>query len=604
MTTHMETTLPGGERAELPADASEGQDAAEETAAGATERLPSLSHEAVRRLASACFWITMALCLALMAFKTAARFDLTTLWDDAYMFQRYAHNIVAGHGISWNPQGPPAYGLTSLAFLAAAVPLHVITGGNTSLAAMLQSFVCGPALLVLLVLLVLRAAGDGKAARLCCFALVAFCVARSTLTDHFVSGMDTSFGLCFLTAYLLLALRLLGDARVAGGVALGAFGGLAFSVRPELTAFAVLIPLALITLERDRARRRFGLAALATTAGVLALHLAIAKLYFGSPVPLPFYAKSTNLYGSGILRAYRGRPTIDLFDWLDFFWPLFAVIALDILVGLGARQAAAGAPAGERQRTGPRAWWAASSAFDKGVLAATLLCLAYSWLFVVPIMGFAQRFYYAPLPGLIYIACRSAARLARTLTDSLGQPAPAALPVAGVAALAVLWLHLSTPLATAGKDLAGAAAGNRLGHFNIVKHGSASGPQKYWFAIDRVSTLPDDLVIATTEVGMLGAMNLGKTIVDMAGLNDRRFALEPFSADRFFEAYKPDLIYMPHPHYEKMIADLEAHPEMARYVAYSKKKLGTSQFGIAVRRGSPHFERLQQIVKEKTSSKK
>ncbi|WP_433935240.1 hypothetical protein AB3662_11120 [Sorangium cellulosum] len=599
MTTHIETTLPGEEPAELPADASAGQGAAEHAA----ERLPSVPRTAVRRLVSACFWITMALCLALMACKTAARFDLTTLWDDAYMFQRYAHNILAGHGVSWNPGGPPAYGLTSLAFIVAAVPLHLITGGNTSLAAMLQSFIWGPALLVLLVLLVLRAAGDGKVARLSCFSLVAFCVARSTLADHFVSGMDTSFGLSFLTAYLLLALRLLGPARVAGGVALGAFGGLAFSVRPELTAYAVLVPLALVVLERDRARRRFGLAALAGTAGVLAVHLGAAKLYFGSPLPLPFYAKSTNLYGSGILRAYRGRPTIDLLDWLDFFWPLFAVIALDVLVGLGARQAAPGAPAGEGQRTGPRAWWAASSALDKGVLAATLLCLAYSWLFVVPIMGFAQRFYYAPLPGLIYLACRSAVRLARTLSDALGQPAPAALPVAGVAALAILWLHLATPLATAGKDLAGAVAGNRLGHFNIVKHGNTSGPQSYWFAIDRVSTLPDDLVIATTEVGMLGAMNLEKTIIDMAGLNDRRFALEPFSADRFFAAYKPDLIYMPHPHYVKMIEDLEAHPEMSRYVVHTKKKLGTSQFGIAIRRESRYFEKLQQIVKEKTSSK-
>ncbi|WP_437667125.1 hypothetical protein [Sorangium sp. So ce1182] len=599
MTAHLETTLPGGERAELSADSAAGQGAA----ADLVERLPSPPRAAVRRLASACFWITMALCLALMACKTAALFDVSTLWDDAYMFQRYAHNILAGHGISWNPQGPPAYGLTSLAFLVAAVPFHLITGGNTSLAAMLQSFVCGPVLLVLLVLLVLRAAGDGKGARLSCFALVAFCVARSTLTDHFVSGMDTSFGLCFLTAYLLLAQRVLGQARVAGGAALGAFGGLAFSVRPELTAYAVLVPLALVALERDRARRRFGLAALAATAGILALHLGAARLYFGSPVPLPFYAKSTNLYGSGILRAYRGRPTIDLLDWLDFFWPLFAVIALDVLVGLGARQAAPVTPAEEGQRTGHRAWWAASSAFDRGVLAATLLCLAYSWLFVVPIMGYSQRFYYAPLPGLIYLACRSAVRLARTLSDSLGQPAPAALPVAAVAALAVLWLHLSTPLATAGKDLAGAVAANRLGHFNVVKHGSTSGPQKYWFAIDRVSTLPDDLVIATTEVGMLGAMNLDKTILDMAGLNDRRFALDPFSADRFFEAYKPDLIYMPHPHYVKMTQDLEAHPEMSRYVVHSKKKLGTLDFGIAIRRDSPYFEQLQQIVKDRTSTK-
>src|SRR5262244_3673254 len=35
-----------------------------------------------------------------------------TDFDDAYMYLRYAHNLLRGHGISWNP-GTPVYGPTS-----------------------------------------------------------------------------------------------------------------------------------------------------------------------------------------------------------------------------------------------------------------------------------------------------------------------------------------------------------------------------------------------------------------------------------------------------------------------------------------------------------
>jgi len=40
------------------------------------------------------------------------------LWDDAYMFSRYAHNILNNGAIAWNPDGVPTYGATSLLYLA------------------------------------------------------------------------------------------------------------------------------------------------------------------------------------------------------------------------------------------------------------------------------------------------------------------------------------------------------------------------------------------------------------------------------------------------------------------------------------------------------
>lgn len=559
-----------------------------------------------RRLVTVCFWITIVLCLVLMTSKTVPRFEVRTLWDDSYMFQRYAHNVITDHRIAWNPGGPATYGLTSVSFLIVAVPLYLVTGGNVSLAGMLQSFVCGIALLALLAVLVWRAAGGSRAERQAGVLIALFCLARSAFTDHFVSGMDTTFGLSFITLYLLAATRLMRSPPTEGtanagrrptwksAVLLGVLGGFAFSVRPELTVYSVVVPFAFVALQSDRELRRLGLIAFGVTALVLGCYFALARLYFGTPLPLPFYAKSTNLYGSGILRAYRGGSTIDLLSWLEFYWPLFAVVLLDVLTGLG------GAPDGAPAATGPRAWWRTSSALDKSILAATLVLVGYSWVFVVPIMGFSQRFYYAPVPGLIYIAVRSTARIVRALGDSLGRPSvPAGLTA--VAGMVFLWFQLSSPIVAAGKDMSGAIFARSLGHFDIAQHAKAPGPLKYWFALDRVSELPDDLMIASTEVGMLSALNLKKTVIDMAGLNDRDYALTPFSAERFFATHKPDLIYYPHPHYLQMIDALKNSPEMANYASYTAAQLGTSEFGIAIRRDSPYFSKLQGMATQKAN---
>jgi len=38
-------------------------------------------------------------------------------FDDAYMFSRYAQNLLSGNGFSWNINGGPVYGPTSIAYV-------------------------------------------------------------------------------------------------------------------------------------------------------------------------------------------------------------------------------------------------------------------------------------------------------------------------------------------------------------------------------------------------------------------------------------------------------------------------------------------------------
>ena len=109
--------------------------------------------------------------------------------------------------------------------------------------------------------------------------------------------------------------------------------------------------------------------------------------------------------------------------------------------------------------------------------------------------------------------------------------------------------------------------------------------------------MPDDLVIATTEVGLPAALNPGKVIVDKAGLNETTIARNGFSADWLLERYAPDLIYLPHPHYRGMARALVGNPAfVAGYQIYSSQELGGVLMGVAVRRDGPYANRLRAIM--------
>ncbi|MDI3282679.1 hypothetical protein [Polyangium sp. 15x6] len=530
----------------------------------------------IERALRALFGLTIAACIGVIALKVIAHFDVRTLWDDAYIFQRYAHNVLHDGRIAWNPGGAPTYGLTSLAFLVVNVPLLVATRGNMSLAAILSSLLPGVALIVLLAWLAKEAAGRRMAG--VAIGLVFVCLARSTFADHFVSGMDTTFGLCFGATYLIVAHRLSTAPSKRLVWALGVLGGMSFLIRPELATMAVLVPLSFVVFSRSPEERRGGVVALGVTLLLLAVHLAACRLYFGTALPLPFWVKGTEHYGAGFARAYRGDNTKLLIPWLGSFWPLFVPTAVEVL-------------------SSPRAFLKKAPAIDKALVVAVIFLLGYTWLVMTQIMAQAQRFYYPLVPLLIYLASSSLTRL-WALAPRQAAPSHTGALVAAGALVFALW-DVAPSFTTAGKDLLGAALGGSIGRFDMQKHVLEQGPQGYWFKLDRFAALPDDTVIATTEVGLLGALNSTKTVVDLAGLNEPRFAHSRFSAETLFTVWKPDIIYMPHPDYEEMTEGIQRHPALADYDVYTKGQIQTSSFGVAIRKSSKYHAQMDAIVKER-----
>jgi hypothetical protein len=367
-------------------------------------------------------------------------------------------------------------------------------------------------------------------------------------------------------------------------VLVGLWGGLAYLARPDLMLYTALVPAALLLLGPDGRSRRHGLLMGLVSGLVLLAELAACRAYFGIPLPLPFYAKSTALYGEYIRQWYRTIPIKQLAQFVLSFWFLLAVIGIDVIAGR------------MRDPERPR-----RSRVELGLLAATALFIGYYLFFVTQIMYMGARFYYPTLPAIAFLAAQSLARIGRRAqrASSLGWHA-LPRPLAWVGAL--LLVYGLVPLGRLGiEKFAGRRHGGEWAVFDVWTDYRTRW-DNYWYGLDAVSELPDDLVVATTEVGRPVAMNPQMRVIDITGLNEAPFALDGFSADRLLQIYRPDLIYMPHPHYKEITAAIRSHPAFeAQYELVPAEQLTEQlgkpvEMGMALRRDSRYYPALRAIA--------
>jgi tetratricopeptide (TPR) repeat protein len=517
---------------------------------------------------------TLGLVLVLLTLRLLRRSDIGRLFDDAYIFQRYAHNLLSDHRIAWNPHGPPTFGTTSLLFLLIVTPLHALTRGNAALAGSLSSLVCGIGFLLVGARLI-RTVSRSKAWSAVAFIILGAVVVRSSTIEHFTTGMDTTFALAFLTIYLLAAHRAASRLARRDAVVLGGLGAAAFWVRPELAIYSLVVPLACMVLPAEPTVRALGRTAFITTLAGLGTLLILAWLYFGHPLPLPFYAKSTGLYGASYAAIWEGRATLFLRLFAGSYWPLVPFLVAGFVLML-------------RDPRTPEA------AIEMGVLAGTLLLGGYVWRGVLPIMGFYERFFQPIAPALLFLTLRALSRLAPLLEGSRLRAWQA--PSCWVA-LGGIWCILLPDAVGEARALDAARRAGIVGRFDLARF-SQTEHSKYWFRLNQISELPDDLTIATTEVGALGAMNLRKQIIDMSGLNEPALALHPFSGDAFLARFTPDLIYLPHPDYRDMNRELSSAGGFRQYETFTNVELHTRDFGIAILRTGKYRDKLDAIVSE------
>lgn len=467
-----------------------------------------------------------------------------TDFDDAYMFVRYANNLLAGHGLAWNPGEPPVHGATSLLHVLVVAALRGLAPGLDD-ARLLLAASGGAAVLLLgaVGLAVARFAGRPLLAPVAMAALGA----SDAFVFHAQSGMDTQLAALAVAGVAAAALWLAEAPGTARALVAALAAELAVLARPDAALYALLVPA--LAAPRRRALRPFA-AALAILG---AADLAARRLLLGTALPLGFFVKRPGAYGD-----FGGEHFWNPYLFLEVFLVAVAPFALVL-------------PLATTRRT------ARAVAALVGPVVPTFAVLAG----LNQIMGHLGRFYFPAAPLL---ALGAAIALARRLEEPL---APRALAVrAAAAALAIGLGHLAldaaaTRYAAGAREPAPPPVTWRLPAREPLPELDS------WRASERVAALlrdaPPGTRVALTEHGLVGARAPRAVLIDVIGLHDRRFALGGFELAELWRR-APDLIWLPHPDYGRMLRDLYASDALwAGYRVYPE----AFTFGLAVRRDAP-----------------
>lgn len=508
------------------------------------------------------------ICSCLFLLMLVQKLSSLSVWDDAYMFVRYTDNLLTYGNLSWNPGEVNTYGLTSPAFLLIVIPLRLIFSTAPALVMILSSLLSGLATLLTMMWL-LRKLIQNPVHQLMLWIviMVSIVVASESLATHLTSGMDTMFTIWLLTFWVGL-LYTSDDFRLMGVV-----GGLLFGVRPDVMILVGVIPLILLISRTSYSQVGKYVLGVGITLFTL---LTITGVYFGSPLPLSFYAKNFPIYSQEFYQHYQ-TTSWDYF--LEFLRTTPYLLALMIIGGI----------------TQFRTWtWQ-----DKGLLLGSVLYCLYHIVLVVPIMGFSERFFYPMFPILVILAARNLSflltRIPNSFVDRLKNYPLRILfiPLLLAPALVRPMPIVVTLVQYTQPDVVPTVG---IGHFDLqIVYDYLYYDN--WYRLDELSKLNNDLILASTEIGLPGVMNPEKRIIDLAGLNQPNFALNGFSADWLMdEQNQPDWIYMPFPHYEGMWFELFDHLTFqTEYAFFYAQSLGTSM-DVAIKRDSVFYSDMLEIM--------
>ena len=212
------------------------------------------------------------------------------LWDDAMISMRYARNLTEGHGLVWNPGGERVQGISNLGITLVMAALHLLPVSGFKVSLLFQLVNLALLLLVLgLMFDLARVTFGGRSWTGVTAALVgALC---APLAVWSLQGSDVGAVSLVVTAALWLVAR---RARPPAGWPAGVFPWLALGVvlRPDVVVIYLTFLLFVRSLGGSKRDILLGVAILCL---VWAGLLAFGSLYYGDPLPNPYYLKATGL---------------------------------------------------------------------------------------------------------------------------------------------------------------------------------------------------------------------------------------------------------------------------------------------------------------------
>ncbi len=437
--------------------------------------------------------ILLVFVVLLVALAWANRFAQ----DDAFISFRYARNLVAGHGLVFNP-GEPVEGYTNFLWT-----LLIAGGMAVGIEPVACSFALGLMCFVFTLLATYQLAGrlfSRAGPRLLVVVLLG---TNYTFSAYATGGLETQLQACLLTAVAWLALRLFeepssrsGTAPIARATAFGLLSAAALLTRLD-SAVMLLVwyPVVLFGIlrhgtvgyEKSRARPWIQVAIVLGLPTVIVGAWLLWKLnYYGDLLPNTFYAKI------GAPGAWR-RGLGYLAGFAATYWLAPVLLTALILV--------------------PRIVRRCPPAVAMLAFTAVLWCS-----YVVKVGGDFMEFrFMVPLLPIGFVLATW------LIIDVVRRPVVQVILVATLLLGSVYhaWTY------DTGRTVFGCAVPLRTESFRTLQ-GHLSDPDENWQRVGEVLgelfAGPDgDVVIATTAAGAIPYYSGLKT-VDMLGLNDRHVA--------------------------------------------------------------------------------
>ncbi len=510
---------------------------------------------------------------AILALAFLSRFHGFKIYDDAYMYVRYADHIVAGHGMVWNVGAEAVYGVPSLAYLLfAVIPFRQIFPDNPAAAIFSASFFVGLVFLGLIFRLALRVMKPsiGHKAYVMGFVMLALIATAVSLRGHFASGMETTLAMCYVTLMIGMVERM--QQGKGNAWATGALMGIAWWIGPSMLSFSLGIPMMMVLLNWKAADRAKWLRILVLSLAGTGLCLLAAHAITGAWLPSGHIARSAALQGPDYGEQHRWTALAELARFMARSWPA------GLAIGMGAFI--------KWRRLGQ-----GYSALDKAMAVAMVVFVLLLCFLDLQVMGAGQRFYYPLLPFLIYLGIRELLHLQENLRLGPGfqfRRVPANLERIGIVALSAVLLYYGIDY---GQSFKRSRPTDRLAVLDVGRSYEAEFPN-YWPRLDRLDGLPEGLRIATTEAGIPAALYPQHTIDDLTGLNAPALVRDGLSAVTVLKHCPADLIYVPNTNYAQLSQDLLSSAEFKRHYSLIPAQDLKAAMGVAIRKDSPYATAL------------
>jgi hypothetical protein len=472
-------------------------------------------------------------------------------FDDAWMFIRYAQNMLRGYSYTWNAGEGPVYGCTSVAYTLWITGLKGALGQWLSDGMLLLISSLGFLLLATVVIL------EGsyqlvkkrlKYSRSFVYALLLLVLTNAGWIYHGNTGMETSMSMLINALFFWQLLRL-GEAKhkLQHWLLFLLLGYLSFLIRPEHAPFFLLMPLLLLPISYGwNGRETSWLLALIVL--ILAVDTVAKFAYFGSPLPLPYFVKKLGFYEGATVWYHNPARQMSM----------FVLFTLPLVV------------AGILMFEGKRHW-----GMVLGVGLPTAICLA-ALLDTIQVMGEEMR-YYAPLVPH-FVLCLA------WLVAHAEYPFPQKLrPGRFLLAMAYCTIAIGIMPFVEAKWLArlqSYIAKNAVAAVEVDDADFESLNDLAEQLAQEINRLPSGVSITGTEHGRLSALLPAHRLLDLTGLHNP-YVSSGAEIVPWVVSQRPEIIWMPHTGCTVMHKRLRNAPLLRRDYIYHPQAF---RFGLAIRK--------------------